>query len=187
MRRLVTLALALAAMACMGGQTSRPAVKVGNARTDQSKAEATKLREALVGKPLVVQGKTLSGQEFSTASLKGKVVLVDFWASWCPDCQAELPKVLETYRKYHGQGLEILGVSSDVTAGDFQDYLKGHPEVSWTELWTPPLENGRHPLNTVYGVDWIPTVFIIDKAGVCRSVKGSAEMEKLLPELLKEK
>ena len=143
-------------------------------------------RVALVGKPMTIAGKTLEGGKFSTAQWKGKVVVVDFWASWCPDCLAELPKVLKWYQAYHPQGLELVGISSDVKAEDFQAYLEQHPEVAWTELYTPPLADGRHPLNTTYGVDWIPTLFIIDKNGVCRSVKGSEEMEKLLPVLLAE-
>ena len=156
-------------------------------RTSEAKAEAARVREALVGKPLVVAGKTLEGKDFSTDEFKGKVVLVDFWASWCPDCKAEMPSVIKTYQKYHGQGLEIVGVSSDVGAEQLTSYLKEHNEISWTQLYTPPLPNGRHPLNTHYGVDWIPMVFVIDRNGMCRSVDGDKEMEVLVPRLLEEK
>ena len=81
-----------------------------------SKAEAAKLRAALIGKPLVVTGKTLVGKDFATEQWKGRVVLVDFWASWCPDCKAEMPSVIQMYQTYHDQGLEIVGISSDVGA-----------------------------------------------------------------------
>jgi thiol-disulfide isomerase/thioredoxin len=170
-----------------GGTGTQEPVKVGSSRTDQSKAQAQALRDALVGKPLVVSGKTLDGKDFATSELRGKVVLVDFWASWCPDCKAEMPSVIKAYQKYHPQGLEIVGVSSDVAADDLKAYLKEHGEISWLQLYTPPLANGRHPLNTQYGVDWIPTIFVIDRAGVCRSVSGSKELEGLIPKLLAEK
>ena len=160
---------------------------MGNARTEQSKADAEQVRDKLVDKALIVSGKMLDGKDFATSELKGKVVLVDFWASWCPDCRAELPSVIKAYQKYHEQGLEIVGVSSDVGAADLKAYLKEHAEISWRQLYEPPLSDGRHPLNTVYGVDWIPTIFVIDRAGVCRSVNGSKELEGLVPNLLKEK
>jgi len=159
-------------------------IKVGDARTDDSKAAALAARNSYVGKPLTITGKTVDGKEFSTASLKGKVTLIHFWASWCPDCHAELPSAIKLYQSYHEKGLEIVGISSDVTAKDLRDYLAKTPEIPWTQLYTPPDSNGRHPLNTKYNVDWMPSVFILDQNGVVQSVNGDKDMDELVPRLL---
>lgn len=107
------------------------------------------------------------------------MVLVHFWASWCPDCAAEMPEVLKLYAALHEKGVEIAGVSSDVSAEKLQAYLGTRKDISWRQLYVPPLENGRHPLNAAYHVDWIPTVFIIDKQGLCRSVGGTRRWRSL--------
>ncbi|MDB5320844.1 MAG: putative oxidoreductase, partial [Phycisphaerales bacterium] len=69
-----------------------------------------KMREA-VGKPVELAGTQVDGTPFSTKDWKGKVILVDFWATWCQPCLAELPRVKKTYLEHHAKGLEILGVS----------------------------------------------------------------------------
>src|SRR4051812_36275420 len=160
--------------------TAEP-IKVGDARTDRSKAEALAARTAYLGKPMTVAGLALDGKTFSTESLKGKVVLIHFWASWCPDCNAELPSVIQLYQTYHDKGLEIVGISSDVAAKDLREYLTKRPEISWKQLYTPPDSNGRHPLNTAYNVDWMPTLFIIDREGICRSVDGDKDLAESIP------
>src|SRR5205814_10422870 len=80
---------------------------------------AGKLR-ALAGKPLTLEGPTVDGTKFSTAQWKGKVILVDFWATWCGPCREELPRVKKAYADFHKDGLEILGVSCDRNGGDLK-------------------------------------------------------------------
>ena len=179
---LIGVALSVAA-ASAPAPTSAP-IKVGAARTAESKAQAAAGRTSYLGQPMVITGKTLDGEDFSTGGYKGKVVLVYFWASWCPDCAAFSPKLIKLYQDSHARGVEVVGISSDVAAGDLRDYLKKKPEMSWMQLYTPPDSNGRHPLNTTYNVDWIPGLFIIDREGICRSVDGEKEMTDLVPKLL---
>jgi thiol-disulfide isomerase/thioredoxin len=171
------LSLAMVAVV-LSGQSTRP---------EDAKEKARAARLALVGKPLEIKGQMLDGQEFSTAQWKGKVVLVHFWASWCPDCRKELPSVIAAYQKLHAQGLEMLGISSDRSADALKAYVKEHPEIAWTQVYATPAENGRHPLNNTYSVDWIPTLFVIDKKGVCRSIDGDKELAEVTAKLLAEK
>lgn len=156
-----------------------------SAKMKQMQLEIQKKQEARVGKPLDFQGRTLDGKNFDSKSLAGKVILVDFWATWCPPCVAEVPNMIEIYKKYHTLGLEIVGVSSDETITDLRDFLKEHPDMIWPQLFDPTSPNG-HPVAEKLDVYSYPTLFLIDRKGVLRSVHARQEMEELIPKLLAE-
>ncbi|MDB5298151.1 MAG: putative oxidoreductase [Phycisphaerales bacterium] len=142
--------------------------------------------KALENQPLVVEGRALDGSKFSTAGWKGKVVLVDFWATWCPQCRADMPNLAAAYAAHHKAGLEVVGVSSDRDADDLKGFLAEHKEVAWPQLFDPASPNG-HPLMTKYGVPSTPTYFLIDRKGVVRSVRAQENYKDLIPKLLAEK
>jgi len=163
----------------------RIAAQIAAQKKQQEEAEAVQ-RESL-NKPYVIQGKTVQGSDFSTDSLKGKVVLVDFWATWCGPCKAGLPHVKEIYGKYHEQGLEIVGISNDYAAKDLLEFAPKNG-MPWTQLFDPAAaaEHRWNPISERNGVEGFPCFFLIDKKGVLRSVTARADMDTLIPKLLAE-
>jgi thiol-disulfide isomerase/thioredoxin len=141
--------------------------------------EATHRLASLEGQPIAITGLSLDGQNFSTEQWKGKVVLVDFWATWCGPCLQELPRVKKAYAEWHDKGLEVLGVSCDEKGKDLSEFLKKNPDMPWPQLFDPELAK-------VYGVRGIPTMFLIDKQGIVRSVKAREDFEQQIPKLLDE-
>ena len=126
----------------------------------------------------------MDGTAFSTDSLKGKVILVDLWATWCGPCVRELPHVAKIYQKYHDQGLEVVGVSCDRKAEDLKKFLESHKEFTWTQLYDPKLPEWETAKQ--FGVLSIPRMFLIDKKGIVRTIDASEKMEEMIPKLLAE-
>jgi thiol-disulfide isomerase/thioredoxin len=153
------------------------------------KFDAGKARQdAMLNKPIVIAGKTADGKDFTTADWKGKVVLVDFWATWCGPCVAGLPHVKDLYGKYHAQGLEVVGVSSDFNLEAMEKFVAKN-NMPWPDLFDPNVDAAHkfHKValdNHVYG---IPTAFVIDKKGILRGVTvGPMTMDDLIAKLLAE-
>lgn len=150
------------------------------ARYGKKLAKAPAGKESdLVGKPLELAGTTASGAPFDWATYRGKVVIVDFWATWCGPCIRELPNVKATHEKYKDRGFDILGISLDQDQEALADFLQKNP-LPWQTL----AGDGTQELAQKYGVRGIPTVMLVDREG---KVLGVAHrIEQLIPELEKQ-
>jgi thiol-disulfide isomerase/thioredoxin len=147
-----------------------------------------KMRQA-VGKPFEIAGPKVDGKPFSTKDWKGKVILIDFWATWCEPCVREMPRIRRAYIDYHAKGLEVLGVTCDDEADRLQAFLAQRNDIPWPHLWDAA-ENPKikwHPIAKEWGVFRLPAMFLVDRKGVLRSVDAKPEYEALIPKLLEEK
>ena len=107
--------------------------------------------------------KDLDGKPLSVGALKGKVVLVDFWATWCGPCRAELPNVIEAYKKYHAKGFEIIGVSLDSDRAKLDAFLKQQDGMTWAQFFDG--EGWSNKLAVKYGVQSIPFTVLVGADG----------------------
>jgi peroxiredoxin len=117
----------------------------------------------------------MNGQSVKLSSFKGKVILLDFWATWCPPCKAEIPGFVELQEAYRDKGLQVVGVSVD----DPPDKLK--PFASEFKMNYPVLVGlDRDDLQDAYGPMWgIPTTYLIARDGrICRKNSGMIGKQK---------
>lgn len=145
-------------------------------------------RLGLPGNPIEITGTTLAGEKFDIKQYKGKVVLVDFWATWCGPCIQELPNVVDNYEKYHGKGFEVVGISLDDNPEALNSFLEEN-ELPWVTLFEPD-ETKRgfeNPLAQHYGINGIPTVILVNQEGNVVSLQARGRMlGQLLADLLGE-
>jgi len=128
----------------------------------------------LPGNPIEITGTLLDGRPFDQKSLEGQVVLVDFWATWCGPCIAELPNVLAQYKKYHARGFEVVGISLDEDKQALVDFVNER-KLPWPILFEQSQGSGwNHPMATKYGISGIPTVILVGRDGkvVSLDVRG---------------
>jgi thiol-disulfide isomerase/thioredoxin len=143
---------------------------------EKMKTGAVRRARLLSGDPVKVSGKTLDGKPFDISEYKGKIVVVDFWATWCGPCRAELPNLKAVYEKYHSRGLEVVGVSLDDSKEDLANFLKAN-DLPWKILVsTEPHRSGfDNPIADQYGISGIPTVFLMNRDGKVVSLAARGE------------
>jgi peroxiredoxin len=163
-RTLLPLAAAATAFACI----ALVAQDQGQEGHDHDAAKAPKVgEEAKNFKAETVAGKEIELQE----SFKGKVVLLDFWATWCPPCRKEIPHLKKAYDSLHDKGLEIVGISLDdgrVELDAVKAFTSKH-EMKWPQVYG----DASRTIAEAYMVEYIPTTYLID--GDTGKVLGTKE------------
>ena len=147
----------------------------------EAKGLATKLEA--VGKPVEMKFTAVDGRNVDLAAMKGKVVLLDFWATWCGPCVAEIPNVVSTYNKLHDKGFEIVGISLDEDKAALEKFVK-EKNMAWAQHFDG---NGwKNAIAQKYGINSIPEMWLVDKKGNLRDMTArdglAGKVEKLLAE-----
>ena len=146
MKRIVTLVVAAVLLGCIGlsAQDMSAVIKAGK------KAPAFKLP-------------TPDGKLVSLSDFKDRYVVIDFWASWCPDCRKENPELVKLHAKYAPKGVTFLGVSFDT---EREAWLRGieSDSLKWTQV-SSLVKWKETQISKDYGVNWIPTFYLINKKG----------------------
>ncbi len=140
------------------------------------RCEGTIRRLTLPGHPMDLKGTLVTGKPFDPESLKGKVVLVDFWATWCGPCRAELPNVKRNYEKYHDKGFDVIGISLDDDRDGLEKFLS-EEKIPWPIIFGSEHEpHGWDEANAkYYGSGAIPATILMDRQGNVVSLNARGE------------
>jgi len=169
------------------GDTSRKLAQLilDSPAPDASKEQARGIiakMEAL-GKPLNIQFEALDGRAVDLATLKGKVVMVDFWATWCGPCVGEVPNVKAAYKRLHANGFEIVGISLDSEKDKLENFVKEN-DMAWPQYFDG--QGWTNKISMRYGINSIPAMWLVDKQGKLRDMNGRDGLEEKVQKLLAE-
>lgn len=146
---------------------------------DQAKGLIKKM--SLHGKPLPIKFTAVDGREVDLTNMKGKVVLVDFWATWCGPCVAELPHVKEAYEKFNKKGFEIVGISFDSDKKALEKFVKENG-TAWPQYFDGAAWGNK--FGREYGINSIPTMWLVDKEGKVADLNARGDLADKVEKLL---
>lgn len=152
---------------------------------DELKEQARESLKQLerVGQPFELEFTALDERPVDMKKLRGKVVLVDFWATWCGPCMAALPEVLTVYQRHHPEGFEIVGINLDQNKETLLGVLK-EKNMTWPQhfdglVWQSDLVQR-------FGVHAIPSMWLVDKKGMLRDINARQDLDQKVSRLLAE-
>lgn len=152
----------------------------GNAQLDRLIA-VVKAESGIKGKPLDLKFKAVDGREVDIAAMRGKVVLVDFWATWCGPCVAEIPNVVKAYEKLHGKGFEIIGISFDQDKAKLESMTK-EKGMPWPQFFDG--KGWQNEFGQKYGINSIPQMWLVNKEGLVVDTTAREDLAKKVERLL---
>ncbi len=134
-----------------------------------------------VGDVVEIKFNAVNGGKIDLAEMKGKVVLIDFWATWCGPCVKEIPNVVAAYNKLHEKGFEIIGISLDDNRGELTKFIKKN-DMPWPQYFDG--KGWKNKISSSYGVSSIPAMWLIDKEGKIASLNARSNLESQVEALL---
>ncbi len=121
--------------------------------------------------------KTYDNRTVRLSDFRGKYLVIDFWASWCPDCRKDIPAMKELYNKYSTQGVNFLGISFDTDKELWAKVFWGTYQMAWTQVSELKKWKKETFIDQLYNVKWIPTMYLIDPNG--KIVLATVQIKKL--------
>lgn len=148
-----------------------------------ARAKAMLKAATAVGQPLEIAFIAADGRKVDLQEMKGKVVLIDFWAAWCVPCIAELPQTIQLYNTWHDKEFEIVGISLD-TKKSAMDQAVQKFKIPWPQYFDGKSWGSKHVVE--YNVRSIPAMWLVDKKGILRTMNARENLESRVKELLAE-
>ena len=149
----------------------------------RSLAEGQLRRMEMIDKPLGLNFTALDGGTFDVAAQKGRVVVIDWWATWCPPCIKELPRFKQVVKEFGPKGVVFVGISLDSDKDKLTAFLEKE-QMNWPQYFDGL--QWKNVLSVQFDVRSIPAVWLVDKKGVLRDTNGSTGLEEKLTHLLEE-
>lgn len=155
---------------------------MGQETNDESRYTADLLKVGTVAPNFVL--KTSKEKIINLKSYKGKYVVLDFWASWCPDCRADAPNMVKAYNQYKDKGVAFIGISFDTDKTAWENAISKYdieyPQVSELKKWK------ETSISAAYHIKWIPCMYLLDRKGkVVFATVNSARLVEKLEEITK--
>ena len=144
-------------------------------------AQQLKARLDRIGHPLRLTFKALDGSEVDVKKLQGKVVLLEFWATWCPPCVAGIPQIKAVWEAHHREGFEVIALSYDTERARLENFVKENG-LPWPQFFAP--EGMDAPLISSFGQPGPPAYWLIDRNGVLVDVNAHRDLEQRVKRLL---
>jgi len=145
-------------------------------------AKDAELKEKLKS-PLDLRFTAVDGTPVDLASMRGKVVLVDFWATWCGPCKREVPNVVAAYNNLHKQGFEVVGISLDQNKDSLLSFTAANG-MTWPQYFDG--KGWQNSISTSFGIHAVPAMWLVNKNGYVVSTDGRTDLEGQVEKLLAE-
>jgi thiol-disulfide isomerase/thioredoxin len=149
----------------------------------KTRAEGLLKKMDALGKPIAISFTAVDGREVDLSKMQGKVVLIDFWATWCGPCVAELPNVKLAYEQLHPKGFEIIGISFDREKDKLLKFVQDKA-MEWPQYFDG--KQWENKFGVEYGINSIPAMWLVDKKGKLRLMDARGRLADRVEALLAE-
>lgn len=185
MKRAIALSLMLLACIACGNKQKNAAAPQEEAAASATAPDMSQYMPKLViGEPVPdFEAPNVLGENVRLSDFRGKYVVVDFWATWCKDCRAEMPAMKDLYNTYGPKDVQFLGVSFDTDLQSLIDYGFEN-EIAWLQVCNQ-IKWKENPISVACDIHWIPTMFLVDPEGRLAAVAfNAADLGKAIAEAL---